>query len=102
MVCSTVFKNVFERRVGSIGSLPPSLDHLRDGKEAVGFIPVLRSLDSQLASLTQVIEAYRISLMAVFLTLAGVGTVGCITSIWTRGLTLEKEGLGEQRLERSP
>ncbi|KAI4262492.1 MAG: hypothetical protein L6R42_002334 [Xanthoria sp. 1 TBL-2021] len=101
-VCATVFNNVFERRVGSIGSLPPSLDHLRDGKEAVAFIPVLRSLDSQLASLAQVIDAYRISLMAVFLTLAGVGAIGCITSIWTKELTLEKEELGEQRLERSP
>ena len=100
-ICSTVFNNVFEQRIALIGTLPPSVETLKDVREAIGFIPALRSINSQPKILEQVIEAYRVSMMAVFLSLAGIGAVGFIASFFTRELTLEKEELGRQQLEKS-
>ena len=98
-ICSTVFNNVFEQRIASIGTLPPSVQTLKDVREAIGFIPALRLMDLQPSILEQVIDAYRVSMMAVFLTLAGIGAVGFFTSLFTRELTLEKEDLGRQQFE---
>lgn len=100
-ICSTVFNNVFEQCIASIGTLPPSVEILKDVREAIGFIPALRLVDLQPRILEQIIEAYRTSLMAVFLSLAGIGAVGFFTSIFTRELTIEREELGRQQLEKS-
>jgi len=99
--CSTVFNNVFEQRIASIGTLPPSMEKLKDGREAIGFIPALRLTYLQPRILEQVIGAYRVSMMAVFLTLAGIGAVGFFASFFTRELTLEKDDLGRQQFEKT-
>ncbi|KAL8747867.1 MAG: hypothetical protein Q9190_000315 [Brigantiaea leucoxantha] len=99
-ISSTVFSNVFEQRITSLGPLPASVGILNDGREAIAFIPMLESLDRQSTVLAQLIEAYRASMMAVFLMLSGFGAVGFFTSFLTRELTLEKEDLGRQRLEK--
>ena len=100
-ICSTVFDNVFEQRIASIGTLPPSVEILKDVREAIGFIPALRSTDLEPMVLKQVVEAYRVSMMAVFLTLAGIGAVGFFASLFTRELTIEREELGRQQFEKS-
>lgn len=100
-VCSTVFDNVFEQRIASIGALPPSVEILKDVREAIGFVPALRGLDLEPKMLDNVIEAYRVSMMAVFLTLAGIGAVGFFASLFTRELTIEREDLGRQQFEKS-
>lgn len=100
-ICSSVFNSVFEQRIASIGTLPPSVEKLKDVREAIGFIPSLRLVDLQPRILEQAIEAYRVSMMAVFLTLAGIGAVGFFISLFTRELTLEKEDLGRQQFEKS-
>ena len=100
-ICSTVFNNVFEQRIAAIGTLPPAAEKLKDVREAIGFIPALRLMDLQPRILAQVIEAYRISMMAVFLTLAGIGAVGFFMSLFTKELTLEREDLGRQQFEKS-
>ncbi len=100
-ICSTVFDNVFEQRIASIDALPPSVEILKDVREAIGFIPTLRLVDLQPEMLEQVIEAYRVSMMAVFLTLAGIAAIGLFASSFTRELTIEREDLGRQQFEGS-
>ncbi len=100
-ICSTVFDNVFEQRIASIDALPPSVEILKDVREAIAFIPTLRFVDLQPEMLEQVIEAYRVSMMAVFLTLAGIAAIGLFASFFTRELTIEKEDLGRQQFEGS-
>ena len=98
-LCSTVFNNVFERRIAAIPHLPQAMATIRDTREAVAFIPVLRSLDPQSESFTRVLEAYRVAMMTVFLMLAGLGAVGFVTSFCTKELTIERDDLGRQQLE---
>lgn len=100
-ICSSVFNNVFEQRIASIGTLPPSIELLKDVREAISFIPTLRVIDLQPRILEHVIEAYRVSMMAVFLTLAGIGAVGFFASLFTGELTIEREDLGRQQFEKS-
>ena len=100
-ICSTVFNSVFEQHIAAIGRLPPSVGRLKDVREAVGFIPTLRLIDLQPRMLEQIIEAYRVSIMAVFLTLAGIGAAGFITSLFMKELTIEREDLGRQQFEAS-
>ena len=99
--CATVFNNVFEHRIASISALPSSVGALKDVREAIGFIPALRSLDVQPEMLHQILEAYRVSMMAIFLTLTGIGTIGFLASLLVKELTLEREDLGRQQFEKS-
>lgn len=99
--CSTVFNNVFQQRVARIGTLPLSLEPLRDIREAISFIPSLRLVEVQPEILIQVLDAYRISMIAVFLTLSGIGGIGFFASLFTKELSLEREDLGRQRFETS-
>ena len=99
--CATVFNNVFEHRIASIGALPTSVEALKDVREAIGFIPALRSLDVQPEMLHQILEAYRVSMMAIILTLTGIGTIGFLASFLVKELTLEREDLGRQQFEKS-
>lgn len=100
-ICSTVFNSVFGQHIAAIGTLPPSVEKLKDVREAVGFIPTLRLMDLQPRILEQIIEAYRVSIMAVFLTLAGIGAAGFIASLFMKELTIEREDLGRQQFEKS-
>ena len=99
--CATVFNNVFEHRIASISALPTSVEALKDVREAIGFIPALRSIDVQPEMLHQILEAYRVSMMAIFLTLTGIGTIGFLASLLVKELTLEREDLGRQQFEKS-
>ena len=38
-ICSTVFNNMFELRIASLGALPDTVVTLKDVREAIGFIP---------------------------------------------------------------
>ncbi|KAL8927688.1 MAG: hypothetical protein Q9172_001248 [Xanthocarpia lactea] len=98
-ICSTVFNNVFEKRIASIAQLPQAMERVRDSREAVAFIPMLRSFDRQSEAFTQIVEAYRVAMLAVFLMLAGLGAVGLVTSLFTRELSIERDDLGRQQLE---
>ena len=99
-VGSSVFNNVLSSRIAALGPLPSQVKVLKDIREAIPFIPVLRSQHGQLAILPRILEAYRISFMAVFLALAGFGVIGFLTSLWAKELSLEKSELGRQRLEK--
>lgn len=96
---STVFHSVFEQSIAKLGQLPGELAILHDVREAVGFIPFLRGIDHSLPAYDAVIESYRISFMAVFLALAGMGAVGFISSFLIKELSLENDEIGRQGFE---
>ncbi len=98
-VGSTVFHSVFEQRIAKLGQLPGELAVLHDVREAVGFIPFLREIDHSLPAYDAVIDSYRVSFMAVFLALAGMGAVGFIFSFFIRELSLENDEVGRQGFE---
>lgn len=95
------FNNVFEQHIAAIGKLPPPVEALKHVREAIAFIPALRSIDVQPKILEQIIDEYQTSIMAVFLTVAGIGAVGFFASLFTRELTLERDDLGRQQFEKS-
>ena len=98
-ICSSVFNNLFAQRIASIGTLPPPVEILKDVREVIAFIPALRLVEIAPMILEQIINAYRVSMMAVFLTLTGIGACGLLASLFIEELTLEREELGRQQLE---
>ncbi|EFQ94553.1 hypothetical protein CFE70_006382 [Pyrenophora teres f. teres 0-1] len=96
---STVFHSVFQQRIKSLGQLPTQLATLHNVREAVGFIPKLRNINRALPLYDEVIQAYRISFMAVFLTLAGLGAIGMVASFFLEELSLENDDVGRQAFE---
>ncbi|KAF1830188.1 MFS general substrate transporter [Decorospora gaudefroyi] len=96
---STVFHSIFEQRIAKLGQLPSELAVLHDVREAIGFIPSLRTTNHSLPAYDGVIEAYRVSFMAVFLALAGMGAVGFLFSFAIKELSLESEEVGRQGFE---
>jgi len=98
---SATFNNVFKHHIASIGPLPPSTAILENSNEAIGFIPSLRSLNVPPATMAFILEAYMSSIRAIWLIMAGLGAVGCLTSLFTKELTLEKDDVGRQRFEPS-
>jgi len=95
---STVFNSLFAGGIAEI-DLPNSLAVLKDGTEAVAFIPLLRGLDLPSALMDALIEAYRKPFVAIWITMACVSVVGLMTSLFIKELTLENEELGRQRFE---
>lgn len=98
---STVFNSVFKHRIAMLGQLPDELAILHDVREAVGFIPSLRSVNHSLAAYDAVVESYRISFKAVFLALTGMGVVGSIASCFIKDLSLENDEVGRQGFEEN-
>ena len=96
---STVFHSVFEQRIARLGQLPFELAILHDVREAVGFIPSLRKINHSLPAYDAVIESYRVSFMAVFLALTGMGVIGFIFSFFIKELSLENDEVGRQGFE---
>ncbi|KAI1652396.1 MFS general substrate transporter [Daldinia decipiens] len=98
-ICSTVFNNVFGSQIDLLGPLPGGLAILNDVREAVGLVPLLRDRNMTAELLDKVIEAYRMSVSAVFWTLAGIAGVGFLPSLLSKEKSLESEELGKQQLE---
>ncbi|KAF2463772.1 MFS general substrate transporter [Lindgomyces ingoldianus] len=59
---STIFNTIFMDRIKALGPLQGELAVLGDIQEAVGFIPLLRHIETSAKLLDRVIEAYRISI----------------------------------------
>ncbi|KAF2679795.1 MFS general substrate transporter [Lentithecium fluviatile CBS 122367] len=62
-MCSTVFTNVFEKKILMAGDLLGDLAALKNAHEAIAFIPVLRELKLPSHLLKAVVEAYQKSLV---------------------------------------
>ncbi|KAI4118676.1 MAG: hypothetical protein LQ345_001331 [Seirophora villosa] len=98
-ICATVFNNTFAQNIRSLSPLPPAVAVLEDVREAIAFIPALRLIDLEPELLAKIIEVYTCALKAVFLTLCGFASLGFLTSLFTKELTLETEEMGRQQLE---
>ncbi|KAI1678131.1 Permease major facilitator superprotein [Pyrenophora tritici-repentis] len=98
-ICSTIFSSYFSRSLDSIGSLPISLEHLRDPEAAIAFIPQLRALDLPDTILEPIIHAYLTSIRAVVYAMTGFASLGFLSSFFIQELTLEKTEMGQQQFE---
>jgi hypothetical protein len=96
-ICSTLFSSVFENRIAVLGCLTEPYTILGDVREAIGFIPTLRLLDQNDASMAGILDSYRDAIVAVFLLLAGFSALGLFTSLFMEEKTIENEELGRQQ-----
>ncbi|PVH95310.1 MFS general substrate transporter [Periconia macrospinosa] len=100
-LCSTVFNSVFSSSIRELGDLPTGLEPLKDVKEAIGMIPLLRTIEMDPGTKLSLIDSYRTALMAIFLMLTGFSVLGLATSVFTQDLSLETEELGRQSMRAS-
>lgn len=100
-VGSSAFNSVFGTQVASLSPLPDTVSDLSDPRLAIGFIPTLRSLDLPDATMSIIINAYRISFRAIWIVLACFAGVGLGSSLLLEELDLENEEMGKQRFEDS-
>lgn len=100
---ATVFSSIFERSVAAIDHLPSSLSAFEDSSGAIGLIPVLREIQSELPpeKLAAVVEAYSKSFRVIWQVMIGFAGVGFIASLFTKEMTIEGEEFGRQRFESS-
>ncbi|KAI9659454.1 MAG: hypothetical protein M1821_001712 [Bathelium mastoideum] len=98
-VGSTLFNNIFASAIADIRDLPGSLAILRNGSEAVGFIPYLRTQGIPREVLDPVLHAYLKAMRGIFYAMTGFSAVGLLSSIFTKEHTLQKTDLGRQRFE---
>lgn len=98
---SSAFNTVFGHQVASLSPLPAELSQLSDPRQAVSFIPALRSLDLPDATMSSIISAYRMSFRAIWIVLACLAGLGLVSSLLLKELNLETEELGRQRFEGS-
>lgn len=96
---STTFSNVFASSIAAIAELPGELSALRNGNEAISFIPKLRTLDISHDELQPVLGAYLTAMRAIFYAMTAFGGVGFASSLFTEELTLDKTEMGRQRFE---
>ena len=92
-VSSTIFSSVFQREIATV-TLSDSLAVLQDANEAIGFIPLLRTLDPSQVPVGPVVQAYLSAFRVIFYVMAGFGVLGCLTSLFTEELSIQKEELG--------
>lgn len=99
---ASAFSSTFEGAIATI-ALPDTLAILRDSANAVGYIPHLRELavpgDVPQAVMDGIIYAYEDSLRVIWYILAAFATVGGISSVFLKELSLESEETGRQNWE---
>lgn len=100
-VGSTLFNNIFTSAIADIQNLPGSLTILRDGTQAIGFVPQLRTLEVSHEVLKPVLNAYLEAMRAIFYAMTTFAFVGFLSSIFTGEHTLEKTDLGRQQFDDS-
>lgn len=98
-ISATTFASVFQGSIAPVSSLlPESLAALRDGSQAVAFIPTLRQVQGSVSPeiLDAVLEAYQNSMQSIWYILAAFGALGFVASLLTKELSLEGEDVGRQ------
>ncbi|KAI1382725.1 MFS general substrate transporter [Hypoxylon trugodes] len=98
---SVVFSSGFADQIATFGPLPAEISQLSDPRQAIGFIPMLRTLSLDTETIGRLTEAYRIPFRTVWIVLASISGMGLVTSLLTKQLDLEKEDLGRQRFDDS-
>ncbi|XXH00077.1 hypothetical protein Hte_006419 [Hypoxylon texense] len=93
---SVAFNSGFAHQIAAFGPLPAEVSQLSDPRQAIGFIPTLRTSSLDAETMRRLTEAYRLPFRTVCVVLTSISGVGLITSLLTKQLDLEKEDLGRQ------
>ncbi|KIM94657.1 hypothetical protein OIDMADRAFT_45606 [Oidiodendron maius Zn] len=91
---SAVFSNVFQQHITALTPLPESLSYLKDGSQAISFIPYLRILDIEDAAVNTLINVYSKAFRAIWTVMACLSGIGLLSSFFIKDLDLERENLG--------
>jgi hypothetical protein len=99
-IASTIFNTVFSTSISSptvqlVGPLLP----LTDATNAIAFIDKLRGLEVSAEALSMVLKIYLKSFQTIFYTMAGLGGLGLVTSIFVDEISLSGSNLGSQGFE---
>lgn len=100
-VSSTAFSSVFATSIAAFRPLPEQLQVLEDANQAIGFIPVLRTLDIPVETLVPVLGAYTKAFHTVWIIIASLAALGFCISLLIQEFTLETEDVGRQGFETS-
>ncbi|KAF2715879.1 MFS general substrate transporter [Polychaeton citri CBS 116435] len=100
-MAATIFSTVYSDKIASAGQLQGPLAPLNDPKNAIAFIPNLRTLDVSRDALDPVLKVYLASFRTIFYTLTGIAGLGLITSIFTDETSLDKTERGRQHFEEN-
>lgn len=95
-ISSTVFISVFQNSINDLSPLVEQLAVLEDGSQAVGFIPLLRTMNLPDGLMVGVIDAYQRAFQSVWIVLGCFSFIGLCCSLFIKELTLEKEETGRQ------
>ncbi|VUC30987.1 unnamed protein product [Clonostachys rosea] len=98
-ICSTVFSSYFMRSIEALGSLPSSLDHLKDPEAAVAFIPQMRTLVLPDDVVLPITQAYLTSIRAAIYTMTGFGGLGLLTTFLISDLSYQSTERGQQHFQ---
>lgn len=96
---STVFSSVFEMSLSHIQNLPTAAISLKDSKNALGFIPRLRSLDVPSELMDEITMGYSSAFQAIWYVMAGFSCVGFVTSLGIEEKSIETEDVGRQHIQ---
>ena len=97
---STAFSSVFQNHITALGMLPKSAELLMDARNAVNFIPTLRTLVLPIDTMEAIIQVYQQSFKTIWIILASLSGVGLLTSLFIKELTLEKDDVGRQGFQQ--
>ncbi|KAF5980670.1 major facilitator superfamily transporter [Fusarium coicis] len=99
-IASAIFNTVFGKTIASSSlQLSGPLLPLEDASKAVAFIKELRSLSISQTTLNEVLRIYLECFRTIFYTLAGLGALGLLTSMFLEEIDLESQDRGNQRFE---
>ncbi|KAG8413819.1 hypothetical protein J3459_013091 [Metarhizium acridum] len=97
---SSIFNTLFSTPIyGAAAELTGALAPLKDTCDAVKFIGELRPLDVSASTLDQILRVYLKPFQAIFYTVAGLGGLGLVTSMFLDEIELRRKALGNQRFE---
>ena len=79
---SAVFSNVFQQHITALTPLPESLSYLKDGSQAISFIPYLRILDIEDVAVNTLINVYSKAFRAIWTVMACLSGIGLLSSFF--------------------
>ncbi|QGI70768.1 hypothetical protein CEK26_003103 [Fusarium fujikuroi] len=99
-VASAIFNTVFAKTIASSSlQLAGPLAPLEDASKAIAFIKELRTLSIFPTTLNEVLRVYLECFRTVFYTMAGLGALGLLTSMFLEEIDLKSQDRGNQRFE---
>ncbi|CVL05363.1 hypothetical protein FPRO06_13448 [Fusarium proliferatum] len=99
-VASAIFNTVFAKTIASSSlQLAGPLAPLEDASKAIAFIKELRTLRISPTKLSEVLRVYLECFRTIFYTMAGLGALGLLTSMFLEEIDLKSQDRGNQRFE---